>query len=45
MIQIHTLQQEVAQVQQDFISKWVSLLDAEQRQRLEAVRLASRFGT
>jgi len=41
VIQIHTLQQEVAQVQQDFISKWVSLLDAEQRQRLEAVRLAA----
>jgi hypothetical protein len=35
------LQLNVAQVQQDFLSKWVSLLDPEQRQRLEAVRLAA----
>jgi len=41
VIQIHTLQQEVAQVQQDSIQKWVILLDSEQRQRLEAVRLAA----
>lgn len=41
VIQIHTLQLNVAQVQQDFLSKWVSLLDPEQRQRLEAVRLAA----
>ncbi len=41
VIQIHTLQLNVAQVQQDFLSKWVSLLDPEQSQRLEAVRLAA----
>ena len=38
VIQIHTLQQEVEQVQQDFLSKLVNLLDPEQQQRLEAVR-------
>jgi hypothetical protein len=41
VIQIHMLQLNVAQVQQDFLSKWVSLLDPEQSQRLEAVRLAA----
>jgi hypothetical protein len=41
VIQIHTLQLKVAQVQQDFLSKWVSLLDPEQLQRLEAVQLAA----
>jgi hypothetical protein len=40
VIQIHGLQQKVAQVQQDFLSRFVSLLDHDQRQRLEAVRIA-----
>ncbi|HXM96502.1 MAG TPA: hypothetical protein VOA64_19970 [Candidatus Dormibacteraeota bacterium] len=40
VIQIHTLQQEVAQVQQDFLSKFGNLIDPEQQQRLEAVRIA-----
>ena len=43
VIQIHTLQQEVEQVQQDFLSKLVNLLDPEQQQRLEAVRIASQL--
>ena len=38
-----TLQQEVEQVQQDFLSKLVNLLDPEQQQRLEAVRIASQL--
>src|ERR1700687_2311616 len=38
VIQIHTLPQEVAQVQQDFLSKFGNLIDPEQQQRLEAVR-------
>jgi len=43
VIQIHTLQQQVAQVQQDFLSKFVSLLDPEQQQRLEEVRIAAQL--
>jgi hypothetical protein len=41
VIQIRMLQLNVAQVQQNFLSKWVSLLDPEQSRRLEAVRLAA----
>jgi hypothetical protein len=43
VIQIHTLQHQVAQVQQDFLSKFVSLLEPEQQQRLEAVRIAAQL--
>ncbi len=43
VIQIHTLQQQVAQVQQDFLSKFVNLLDPEQQQRLETVRIAAQL--
>ena len=43
VIQIHTLQHQVAQVQQDFLSKFVNLLDPEQQQRLEAVRIAAQL--
>ncbi len=43
VIQIHALQQRVAQVQQDFLSKFVNLLDSEQQQRLEAVRIAAQL--
>jgi hypothetical protein len=40
VIQIHVLQQKVIQVQQDFLSRFVGLLDNDQRQRLETVRIA-----
>jgi hypothetical protein len=43
VIQIHTLQQQVAQVQQDFLSKFVNLLDSEQQQRLKAVQIAGQL--
>jgi hypothetical protein len=43
VIQIHTLQQQIAQVQQDFLSKFVNLLAPEQQQRLEAVRIAAQL--
>ena len=43
VIQIHTLQQQVEQVQQDFLSKFANLLDPEQQQRLEAVRIAAQL--
>lgn len=43
VIQIHALQQQVAQAQQSFLSKFTSLLDAEQQQRLEAVRIAAQL--
>ncbi len=40
VIQIYMLQQRILQVQQVFLSQWVNLLDQDQRQRLDAVRLA-----
>jgi hypothetical protein len=43
VIQIHALQRQVAQQQQDFLSKFVSLLGPEQQQRLEAVRIAAQL--
>jgi len=43
VIRIHVLQQQVAQAQQEFLTKFVALLDAEQRQKLEAVRLATQL--
>jgi hypothetical protein len=43
VIQIHTLQQQVTQVQQVFLSKFVNLLDPEQQQRLETVRIAAQL--
>src|SRR6266851_1332606 len=43
VIQIHALQQQVAQVQQDFLSKLANLLDLEQQQRLETVRIAAQL--
>ncbi len=43
VIQIHTLQQQVAQAQQDFLSKFMNLLDLEQQQRLEAIRIAAQL--
>ncbi len=43
VIQIHALQQQVAQVQQAFLSNFASLLDPDQQQRLEAVRIAAQL--
>jgi hypothetical protein len=43
VIQIHMLQQQVSQAQQDFLSKFVNLLDPEQQQRLEAVGIAAQL--
>lgn len=43
VLQIHALQQQVAHVQQDFLSKFVSLLDPDQQQRFEAVRIAAQL--
>lgn len=43
VIQIHALQQQVAQVQQNFLSTFVSLLGPEQQQRLEAVQIAAQL--
>lgn len=43
VIQIHALQLQVAQKQQDFLSEFASLLDPEQRQRLEAIRVAAQL--
>jgi Spy/CpxP family protein refolding chaperone len=43
VIQIHSLQQQVAQAQQDFLSEFGGLLDPEQQKRLEAVRVAAQL--
>ena len=43
VIQIHTLQQQVAHLQQDFLSKFANLLDPEQQHRLEALRSATQL--
>jgi len=43
VIQIHALQQQVAQAQQDFLSKFVNLLDPEQQQRLKTVQIAGQL--
>jgi len=43
VIEIHELQKQVVQAQHVFLAKWQELLDEEQRQRLEAVRLAARL--
>lgn len=40
VIEIHILQKQAAQVQQDFVSRWESLLDSDQQQRLQAARVA-----
>jgi hypothetical protein len=43
VIQIHALQRQVAQEQQDFLSKLVNLLDQEQQQGLKAVQIAGQL--
>jgi Spy/CpxP family protein refolding chaperone len=40
-IQIYALQHQVARVQQGFLSNFANLLDPEQQQQLEAVRIAA----
>ena len=43
VIQIHQLQVQVGQVQQSFLEQFQNLLDPDQRQRLEAARLAAQL--
>jgi len=40
VIQIHTLQQQMGQAQQAFLSQFAAILDADQLQRLHAVQMA-----
>jgi HPt (histidine-containing phosphotransfer) domain-containing protein len=41
VIEIHNLQKQIGQIQQEFLANWENLLDPEQRQRLEGVHLAA----
>jgi len=41
VIQIHALQQQMAQTQQGFLTQFVAILDAEQLQKLQAVQIAA----
>jgi hypothetical protein len=41
VIQIHALQQQMAQAQQGFLTQFVAILDAEQLQKLQAVQIAA----
>jgi len=43
VIQIHVLQQQMGQAQQSFLSHFVAILDAEQLQKLQAVRIAAQL--
>ncbi len=43
VIQIHALQQQMAQAQQGFLSQFVAILDTEQLQKLQAVRIAAQL--
>jgi hypothetical protein len=43
VIRIHALQQQVEQAQHEFLTKFITLLDAEQRQKLELVRVATQL--
>lgn len=43
VIQIHALQQQVVQIQQAFLANLANLLDAEQQQRLQAVRISAQL--
>jgi hypothetical protein len=43
VIQINTLQHQVAQVQQGFLANFANLLDPQQQQQLEAVRIAAQL--
>jgi len=43
VIQIHALQQQMAQAQQAFLTQFVAILDAEQLQKLQAVQIAAQL--
>ena len=43
VIQIHAVQQQVAQIQQSFVSQLIAMLDADQLQRLHAVQIAAQL--
>jgi hypothetical protein len=43
VIQIHALQQQMAQTQQGFLRQFVTILDAEQLQKLQAVQIAAQL--
>jgi hypothetical protein len=43
LIQIHALQQQMAQAQQGFLTQFVAILDAEQLQKLQAVQIAAQL--
>jgi hypothetical protein len=43
VIQIHALQQQMAQVQQSFLSHFIAILDADQLQKLQAVQIAAQL--
>ena len=40
VIQIHTLQQQIAQAQQGFLSQFLAMLNSDQLQRLQALQIA-----
>jgi hypothetical protein len=43
VIQIHALQQQMAQAQQGFLTQFVAILDPEQLQKLQAVQIAAQL--
>jgi len=43
VIQIHVLQQQMAEAQQAFLAQFVAILDAEQLQKLQAVQVAAQL--
>jgi hypothetical protein len=43
VIQIHALQQQMTQAQQAFLTHFISILDAEQLQKLQAVQVAAQL--
>jgi hypothetical protein len=43
VIQIHGVQQQIAQAQQAFLTQFVAILDAEQLQKLQAVQIAAQL--
>ena len=43
VIHIHALQQQMAQAQQSFLSQFVTTLNADQQQRLQAVQIAAQL--
>ena len=43
VIQIHALQQQMAQAQQAFLTQFVAILDPDQLQKLQAVQVAAQL--